>query len=269
MNQRWREHRSSYRPAGEPIATARYEVAEIAGDAEPKAFVEAHHYAASYPAARFRFGLYRGGRLVGVAVFSMPCTNAVLTNVFPVPALEACELGRFVLLDDVEGNGESWFLARCFELLRAEIAGVVSFSDPVPRTNETGATVFPGHYGCIYQATNAVYTGLSTPRSLHLLPDGTVLSPRAIQKIRKQERGWLGVCAKLERFGAEPIAGDPRGWLETWLPRLTRRLRHPGNHRYAFALDKRLRPQLLARAQKYPKPKETSCDDTCSGSVRS
>jgi hypothetical protein len=32
---------------------------------------------------------------------------------------EAVELGRLVLLDDVPANGESWFIARAFELLRA------------------------------------------------------------------------------------------------------------------------------------------------------
>ncbi len=256
MNQRWREHRTSYRPAGEPIATARYDVGEIGDDTEPKAFVAMHHYAASYPAARRRFGLYRGAQLVGVAVFSTPCANAVLTNVFPVPPIEACELGRFVLLDEVPGNGESWFLARCFELLRHEIAGVVSFSDPVARASAAGVVVFPGHYGCIYQATNAVYTGLATPRTLRLLPDGTVLSPRAIQKVRKRERGWRYVVESLTRLGAAPLddVGDPYAWLASWLPRLTRSFRHPGNHRYAFALDRHLRKHLQTLAQKYPKP---------------
>lgn len=253
MNQRWREHRASYRPAGEPIATAAYDVGELDDDKEPKAFIAAHHYAASYPAARFRFGLYRGAQLVGVAVFSEPMHEAVLTNVFPVPAREASELGRFVLLDDVPGNGESWFLARCFDLLRTQIAGVVSFSDPVARTNAAGAVVFPGHYGCIYQATNATYTGLATPRTQRLLPDGTVLSPRSIQKVRKQERGWRGVAQKLEQLGAEPLVGDPYAWLATWLPRLTRTFRHRGNHRYAFALDKSLRRHLRSLAKPYPK----------------
>jgi hypothetical protein len=32
-------------------------------------------------------------------------------------ALAGVDLGRFVLLDQVEANGESWFLGRAFELL--------------------------------------------------------------------------------------------------------------------------------------------------------
>src|SRR5215471_14601724 len=129
FTQRWRNRRDLYRPAGEVICPSDYEVAAIADDTTAKAFVTRHHYSTRYVAARERVGLYRHGALVGVAVFSHPVRNAVLTNVFPGNARESVELGRFVLLDDVPGNGETWFLARCFELLRREgYRGVVSFS---------------------------------------------------------------------------------------------------------------------------------------------
>jgi hypothetical protein len=39
FSQRWRERRESYRPAGEPINPRLYEVAELAGDREAKAFI--------------------------------------------------------------------------------------------------------------------------------------------------------------------------------------------------------------------------------------
>src|SRR5437016_14333117 len=119
MNQRWREHRACYRLPDELIKPSDYEVALIAGDIAAKTLLETHHYSQSYPAARFRLGLYRHGVLTGVAVFSVPCQNSVLTNVFPAPASLSVELGRFVLLDCVPGNGETWFLARCFEVLKS------------------------------------------------------------------------------------------------------------------------------------------------------
>src|SRR6185436_10478825 len=219
--QRWRARRDSYRPAGETIETSRYEVAEILEDRVAKAFVLEHHYSGCYPSARFRFGLYREHQLVGVAVFSHPCSDKVLTSVFPVEARYAVELGRFVLLDDVPGNGETWFLARAFELLRGRIAGVVSFSDPMPRTLEDGAVVFAGHVGTIYQAHNAVYLGRSTARTLRVLPDGTVLSARALQKIRARDRGWQYAAEQLERFGASRPGEDLGAWLREWLPRVT------------------------------------------------
>lgn len=268
-NQRWRQHRASYRPPEEPICTRLHEVEPIEDDATARDFVEGHHYSGTYPAARFRYGLYRRGQLAGVAVFSHPCSDKVLTNVFPVAPRRSVELGRFVLLDEVEGNGETWFLARAFELLRrvrlpdgARLAGVVSFSDPVPRATAAGALVFPGHLGTIYQAHNGRYLGRGTPRTLRLLPDGTVLSARATQKIRKLERGWRYAADQLERAGAAPLdLTDPAGWLRTWLPRLTRTLRHPGNHRYAWPLARQLRDRLPA-AQPYPKNTPTPTEDT-------
>ncbi len=251
--QRWRERRDSYRPARETIRRAEYDVAPIAGDTVARSFVEAHHYSASYPAARERFGLYRFGELAGVAVFSHPTNDKVITGTFPsIDRLAGVELGRLVLLDEVAANGESYFVARCFEQLRVlGYRGVVSFSDPVPRTTLDGRTVMPGHVGIIYQALNARYLLRSTPRTLRLLPDGTVLSPRTLQKIRAQEKGWLGAIAELEAHGADPFDGDARAWVRRVVPAITRPLRHPGNHRYAWALDRRvaLPPQLHT----YPK----------------
>jgi hypothetical protein len=54
----------------------------------------------------------------------------------------------------VPGNGESWFIARCFERLRREgFVGVVAHSDPLRRTRADGTVVCPGHVGTIYQAS--------------------------------------------------------------------------------------------------------------------
>ena len=171
FSQRWRERRESYRPAGEPINPRLYEVAELAGDREAKAFILAHHYSASYPSARVRFGLFTRGCLVGVAVFSHPCNDRVLTSVFPLSPLDSVELGRFVLLDSVPANGESWFLTRTFECLRRKgLSGVVSFSDPVPRTKADGTIVHRGHVGICYQATSATFLGRTEPRTIRLLP---------------------------------------------------------------------------------------------------
>ena len=256
LNQRWRDRRGSYRPAGEIINTAEYEVAAIASDRVAKAFVLQHHYSATYPAARFRFGLYRSEQLVGVAVFSHPCSNKVLTSVFPGDACESVELGRFVLLDEVPGNGETWFLARCFEQLRASgLRGVVSFSDPIARTNDAGERIFPGHVGTIYQASNAVYLGRGTARTLRLLPNGTVFSDRAIQKIRAGERGWNYSAEILEACGAPraPETSVERlAWLQEQLTAYARPLRHVGNYKYAWAFQKTDKRRLPASLP-YPK----------------
>ena len=266
--QRWRNGRASYRPARETIVPHEYDVATLP-EGSAKAFILDHHYSRSYPAARHRFGLYWRGHLVGVAVFSQPVQDRVLTRVFPTgSALDSVELGRFVLLDQVPANGETWFLARCRESLRREnLVGVVSFSDPIPRRTVEGEVVFPGHLGGIYQASSSRYLGRGTARTLRLLPDGSVLSARAIQKVRSGEQGWRYVVAQLTRFGAPaprclvPGANadveELRSWLTSTTSLVTRPLRHPGNHRYAWPLN-RHGLRMLERLPAVPYPKRTA-----------
>ena len=253
MNQRWRYGRTLYRLPDEVINTSEYDVAAIARDSDAKTFVTTHHYSRSYPAARYRFGLYHKGILAGVAVFSVPCNDKALTNVFPLPAVLSVEVGRFVLLDCVPGNGESWFLARCFAALRREgLAGIISYSDPFPRRSIDGTVVFKGHIGTIYQACNGVYLGRSNARTIHALPDGSILSARTIQKIRAQEHGWKYGTEILQRFGASPLTDNPATWLAYWLPKVTRSFRHPGNHKYAWPLD-RSTSRLMPVSLPFPK----------------
>jgi hypothetical protein len=253
--QRWKDQRGSYRPAGEPINTRAFEVCAIDTDNEAKAFVQRHHYSGSYPAARERFGLYGRGGLVGVAVFSVPANPRALD---PAPGDNdsRVELGRFVLLDDVAANGESWFLARCMEQLRlAGYTGLVSFSDPVPRVAANGEVVFCGHLGTIYQATNGIYLGRSKAGKPRVLPDGSVFHARAIAKIRKRDQGWRYAARLLEQHGAELLTDDedPVAWLERWLPALTRRMTHGGNLKYAWDLQRRGTKRRLPASLPYPK----------------
>jgi hypothetical protein len=192
----------------------------------------------------------------------------VLTNIFGGAATDSVELGRFVLLDVVPGNGETWFLGRCYrELRRLGLAGVVSYSDPLPRTNADGRVVFPGHVGTIYQAHNAVYLGRATARVLRLMPDGTVFSERAISKIRSRERGWEAAIRMLVKYGAEPWpgSGDAVAWLKVALEKVTRKLTHPGNHKYAWTLSRTHKLFSLP----YPKGAPgTRLRDTATGQAR-
>lgn len=264
--QRWRARRDLYRPAGETIVTAHYEVAAIPDDTTARAFIEQHHYSGAYVAARRRYGLFWGGLLVGVAVFSVPMQGAVLDRL-PCPRAASVELGRLVLLDLVPANGETFFLSRAFHLLHREgFEGVVSFSDPMPRTRADGSVSFAGHVGTIYQAASAVYDGRNRPHTVRLLPDGTVICDRTIAKIRGRERNWRSAAAVLERHGAAPLAerDDSRVWLTTWLGRLTRTARRPGKFVYLFGLDRVVKRALAPRAQRYPKftaaPRELIAD---------
>lgn len=263
--QRWRERRATYRPAGETIITSDYEIAPITFQ-EAKAFCIRHHYSASYVSCRFRFGLF--GRaltahhwqangltpeLLGVAVFSVPQHPAVLTNVFPGNPNDSVELGRFVLLDHVGANAETYFLSRCRELLKTKgLRGVVAFSDPEPRLTSTGI-LFPGHIGTIYQSLspNTIFLGRGARKTIYLFNDGSTLQRRTISKIRNHESGFDYACEILIDHGADKPGNDPRGWLDHWLPILTTRVAHPGCFKYAFPLQTRVFP--VGTPLPYPK----------------
>lgn len=252
--QRWRDRRGTYRPARETFDPRGCEVAVLTDDTTPRAFVERHHYEHSYPAARRRFGLYERDELVGVAVFSVPARAAV-TACLPGERDEHVCLGRLVLLDRVLANAESWFVARCFDSLRIEgLVGVVSFSDPTPRTTLDGRVVMPGHVGTVYQALSATYLGPTKRDTVRLLPDGTAFSNRTAAKIRAREQGWRYAVEQLVAHGATaPASGeDLRAWLERELPRITRPIYGARKHKYAWTLRRRDR-RHLPKSKAYPK----------------
>lgn len=229
-----------------------YEIAEIADDTTAAAFIFREHYSHSYPAALRRFGLYRRDKLVGVAVFGIPTNTRTLTLPFPdlIPYKQSAELSRFVLTDaDCPSNSETFFLWQCLHILKRDgMRGVVAFSDPVPRRNQHGTTVFAGHYGHIYRSGSAIYAGRGTPRTLLLLPNGHVLNDRSVQKVRAQEPGHEGVEELLVEHGARPLRSDedPHRWLKEALETIhVQRLRHPGCHRYLFDLSGRVRRQRI------------------------
>lgn len=259
--QRWFARREDYRPAGEPFLPGHHE-AVVLPYADARAFVERHHYSGSFPAARLTVGLMRRGiGLAGVAVFSVPANDASITARCGVAGREGVTLGRFVLLDEVEGNGETWFLARAFSLLALElrdVRAVLSYADPMPRRAADGRSFVPGHVGTIYQAHNARYVGRSKAEWLWITRDGKILSPRTLSKLRNDDQGAAGAYAQLLRAGAPArrISENIFRYVDRALhDGPFTRVRHPGNHAYVWAVGGRRRETVsrLARALPYPK----------------
>jgi len=245
--QRWTRRHETRRPAGELLAPGRYGV-EVLDEAEARAFVIGNHYSGSYPAARCRVGLFEVGvGLVGVGVFSVPAGPKVISRWLPHldHNAEGIELGRLVLLDRVPGNGETWFLARAFELLRQElpeVRGVLSFADPAQRVAADGAVITPGHVGTIYQALNGRHLGRSRRRTLWLDAQGQVVSERALAKLRTGDRGAAYAYERLRTAGAP--ARLPLEDGRTYVKRALRAgpfrtLRHPGCLAYTWPLGDR------------------------------
>lgn len=147
-----------------------------------------------------------------------------------------------MLLDEVPGNGESWFLARCFERLRREgFVGVVAHSDPLRRVLPDGTVVTPRHVGVIYQAHNGVYLGRTRARYERVGVDGRTLGDRTINKLLHGEQGHRYAAAMADRAGGLESLG---------------RVRHPGKHKFAWYLSRRGRA-LLPPSLPYPKQIDT------------
>ncbi len=259
-SQRWFRGRANYRPSQEPIDPTKFTVEHLDRQIA-KAFIETHHYSHSFPYEITSFGLFHKpnglerSSLAGVASFSTasnPCTFDRWVGLSSFR--QGCELGRFVLLDFVGGNGETFFLSRAFRLLkqaRPELLFVLSYSDPVPRLNiETGESSFRGHAGSAYQSANAVYCGRSDARVLTLGRKGETIPNRLLSKIRNDEGGArysaerLSIVSGVKRYAGESGASFVSRALAS---PLIRRVRHGGNHVYGFPLaaDRREKAAIL------------------------
>lgn len=232
---------------------------DLIPERQARAFVVQHHYSGTFPAARQCAGLFRRTELVGVAVFSVPMNNRAVPAWCGLDDPNAgAELGRFVLLDDVPGNAESWFLARALAALareRRDIKALLSYSDPVER-KVLGQLVKPGHVGTIYQALSAPYRGLTGRRTGYMTANGAHVSGRALSKIRLGEQGEAYAIEQLAKLGARPARGESgpafvaRLTREQWLRRFT----HPGNHVYLFPLTRGARA-IASRLPTFDYPK--------------
>ncbi|WP_175429971.1 Mom family adenine methylcarbamoylation protein [Azospirillum argentinense] len=259
-HERWAppESRDLFRPAEFGV--------DITEERNARDLVCQHHYSGSFPAARLSIGLYRKtgvapAALVGVAVFSVPMQGAAITRYTGLPPTNGVELGRFVCTPEVAFNGETWFLRRALPILRAEkgVAAVLSYADPMERTTAGGELTKPAHVGQIYQAHNATFAGRAAARWLWIDRNGQVVSPRALSKIRLQERGHAYAERQIMAAGvdARRPGEEPADWLRRVLREPTfRRVKHPGNFAYAFGLTREARATIkLANPTPLPFPR--------------
>ena len=255
-SQRWRERRQRLVPNASIIDPREFSV-DVISRADAAAYVKRSHYTRSYVASKMAAGLFRNGKggvsqLVGVAAFSNPMTSAVIPCHTGLPASQGLDLGRLVLDHDVAGNGESYFVARAWKLLRSEhpaIQAFTAFADPLIRRDADGHAYQIGHCGQLYASLSAHYRGRSSPRTLLLLPDGRTFSARAASKIRNYETGHAYAVDQLVEAGAAPPAlnADLRDWYDDLAAGpFFQRLRHPGSHVFSFPLT--LKARLASRA---------------------
>ena len=135
---------------------------------ETKEWLLKKHYAKRMCSISYAFGLYIDGILNGVCTFGFP-PNYNYNNgkcIFNNYECLTLELNRLVINDGSPKNTLSYFVSKCLKLLPKPTC-IVSYADQ----NQ-------GHNGYIYQATNWIYTGVSTPKHQYIFEDGSVFDIR-------------------------------------------------------------------------------------------
>jgi hypothetical protein len=219
--------------------TEKYYVEKIENNVAQRMAID-NHYLHRKCSASYSFGLYekKTDKILGCVVFGTPASRFVQKGVCgDEEADNVIELTRLWIDDCVGKNAESFLIAKGLKWLRENHIKqdiVISFSD-------TGA----GHYGCVYQACNFLYTGTNHIQKDWYV-DGKMLHPRHFK----------------DRYGGVKQAKEHFGDRMTQVERTIK-------HRYIYfncgkkrkrELMKKLRYQIMP----YPKTNNSSFSTTTS-----
>ncbi len=133
------------------------------------------------------------------------------------------DLNRLYIYDWAGKNSESWLIGQAFKMLKTLHPNrfiIVSY-----------ASVSDGHIGTVYQATNFLYTGLSSKGGLQFNIRGKELTARATMA----QYGTVSKPKLVEMFG------DKISWQAT-----------TQKHRYIYFLGSKSQRKTLMRALRWP-----------------
>lgn len=186
---------------------------DYATHAAAKYACENWHYSKRIPVNKLlKYAIYENDVFIGVIIYGVGA-SAVLGNQFGLKNIEVCELVRIALKK--HENEVSKMIGITLKLLKRKEKGikvVVSFAD----TNEN-------HHGGIYQASNWIYTGISS-KTLEYFYNGK----------------WRHVTDVYKRLKPEKIKTLPKR-------------EKPGKYRYVFPLDKEMKEFCIKLSKPYPK----------------
>jgi hypothetical protein len=156
-------------------------------------YVATYHYSHIMPDNAFEcFAGFYGDKLAGVVVFGNGASNNTFTALIPDMELKNCrELTRLWCPDSMPKNTETRIISESIKLLPKEVYLIVSFADPSHN-----------HNGTIYQASNFIYTGKSSPS--HMLTNGTeVFHVRTIGSYKRRHPELRELTNKevMEKYG--------------------------------------------------------------------
>ena len=111
------------------------------------------HYAQRWPSISYAFGLYLDDVLCGVITYGTPPSATLKVGIAgPDNKADILELNRLCLRNNIK-NEASILISSSLKMLPTNKI-IVSFAD-----------ISQGHSGCVYQATNFIYCGLSAKRT--------------------------------------------------------------------------------------------------------
>lgn len=190
-------------------------------------FVSERHYTRSASPGVLRYGWEVSGKLVGVSIYDTG-NHAMRQGVFgPEHYTHVLHHHRLALEPGMPKGTASEFLGACMREIRVarpDVWAIVTYADACQL-----------HAGTIYQATNAIYTGVMAKGNLKFVD---VLDDWQIHPTQSLKGTWP------ER---RKQAWD-KGWYE---------IRCEGKHRYVYLLgtrqQRRFRPSMLWPVLDYPK----------------
>lgn len=157
---------------------------------ETDEFCRRYHYTARSGATNWRWGLWQGAVLYGVVGYNWP-TRSLCESVFGAEHHEhVWHMGRLAMADESPRNSESRLIAGSLRAIEREypyVWGVVTYADTTQH-----------HVGYVYQATNALYTGVGGMSYQLRMEDGTMRSTygtfdgvnRQLTRDEVRDRGW-------------------------------------------------------------------------------
>jgi hypothetical protein len=183
--------------------------------------LEQRHYLHSFPGGTMlAIGIFLNNRLLGaVTLGAGPFQGYSLVQ--GATRDDCVTLTRFWLSDLLPGNAESRVLALLLRMLRrhTSLKFVLAYADPAA-----------GHRGTVYQASNWLFTGLSTAMAQYDFGDGNLHHSRSI--------GHLFGSHSLKHFKAIGLS--------------VKVVPQAPKYRYIYFLNKRWRNRLMVPVLPYP-----------------
>lgn len=197
-------------------------------------FCRRWHYTGHKGTALWPFGLYAGPMLVGVVAYNLPTMGACASVLGADLWSSVLHMGRLVCAEDAPRNVESRLISGSLRALKEH--------RPETRAVLTYAAMSEGHIGYVYQATNALYTGISKPAHYYL--------DQKQQRRSTKQREGQNRNGRLSQAKARA-----RGWTVH---------SEPGKHRYVYLLGtktERREARALLRLPVLPYPKKEDHPD--------